>query len=229
MSIELPAGDVCPPLHEDLDRPDLPGTIVWDLDNISDVFAARGLQGKIRPYMILQLCLSVYYAVVYSADFSNLNAYYTWTPGIPPINASNIDIFNRSMYRSTIYYIVSTDYEIECNGTFFYRNETGPLYDTSYYNATDGIVRFNDISMYESVGIFWVLWGLLLIAVVSFVTTRLYVGKYNQLLYLVSFKQDKKENKLVPVKLHIGFTILCNAKSFSNLFFEVMCKLRPML
>lgn len=68
-------------------------------------------------------------------------------------------------------------------------------------------------------------WGISIAYFVVFIVLRLVSGKYNQMILLVQFNGDEDEHrkKVKPAKLSVAYTIMCNAKSFSNIVFKDLC------
>ena len=197
-------------LRDDIRINDLtaPSPLSWKRKDINTQVVDPGWQNKFNIRMIVQVRLSVMYAIVYGLSFTGLNAYYEWPlePGTtttttgPEVNLESI--------------LTDEEY-FACEDTTFYLNETGPiLYQSNvvYDSTTHNLLTL--------MGTYW---GISIAFFVAFIIVRLYFGQYNQLLLLVKFKKDK-DGKVKPVKLSFAYTVMYNAKSFSNVVFKDLCK-----
>lgn len=183
--------------------------------NISDINAQVGIKGwkaKFNIKMIVQVVLSIFYAIVYGISFAGLNPYYAW-----PLDQDSTSTTTRTTWTVGINSILTNEEYFQCEDKTLYANETGPLVS---YESTYNIVYDNGASeILKSMGAYW---GISIAFFIVFVIIKLYSGKYNQLIYVVSFKED--DNGVKPAKLSFAYTIMCNAKTFSNVVFMDLCE-----
>lgn len=197
---EVSPGD----LVEDDDDIRAPRPLSWDRRNLHVQVADPGWKNKFNLKMVVQVGLSVMYAIIYGISFTRLNPYYKW-----PLT---MDSTGEVVLESVL-----TDEEaFVCEGTKYFLNETGPILDSAtkvvYSNST-----------HELLLIMGQYWGISIAFFVIFIIARLCSGRYNQLLLLVQFGKDE-DGEVKPAKLSFAFTIMCNAKSFSSTVFKDLCK-----
>jgi hypothetical protein len=185
----------------------------WKYSDIDNQVGDKGWQNKFTIRMIVQVALSIFYAIVYGLSFIGLHPYYEW-----PLDSSSTT--SRTTTGSVQVGVISalTDEEyFTCQDKTFFLNETGPLmnYDEESILYDDGIY-----DVLKNMGIYW---GISIAFFVAFVISRLYSGRYNQLLLVVKFKLSENDAVVKPIKLSFAYTLMCNAKSFSNVVFMDLC------
>ena len=113
--------------------------------------------------------------------------------------------------------VVLTDVEsFECQNSTWYLNGTGPLYNATvdFQMATDDL----HLGPY---------FGFCVFIVVIFTLSRLFSGRYNQLLLLMKFKKNNSGD-IEPVKFSVAFTIICNMSKFVSVQYVDLCGMRAM-
>lgn len=141
-----------------------------------------------------------------------MKPYYEW-----PLDLSSSTSTAQSL--EVAFSSVLTDEEyFTCQDKEFFLNETGPLLrlDDSY----DVVYVDGNYNLLKNMGAWW---GITIAFFVTFIVFRIWSGQYNILLLVVKFKVDNV-SKVKPTKLSFAYTIMCNAKSFSNVVFQNLCK-----
>mmetsp|Transcript_2024 Transcript_2024/g.3642 ORF Transcript_2024/g.3642 Transcript_2024/m.3642 type:complete len:175 (+) Transcript_2024:414-938(+) len=164
--------------------------------------------------MVVQVALSIFYAIVYGLSFIGLNPYYEW----PLDSSSTTSTTTTGALQVGIISALTDEKYFTCQDKTFFLNETGPLmnYDEESIVYDDGTY-----DVLKNLGIYW---GISIAFFVAFVISRLYSGRYNQLLLVVKFKLGENGAVVKPIKLYFAYTLMCNAKSFSNVVFMDLCK-----
>lgn len=205
MADNPPVGPEVEPGDVDVDVKEfcIPRPMSWDRRKLNAEVAERGWKNKFNITMAVQVGLSTMYAIVYGLSFAGLNAYYEW----PLEMTTDEEVALEAVLTDEDYFM--------CDGTTFYLNGTGPI-------GSENVVYDN--STYEVLRNMGIYWGLSIGFFVLFIIAKLYLGQYNQLLLLVKFEKDD-DDEVKPVKLSFAYTIMCNAKSFSNVVFTDLCKI----
>jgi hypothetical protein len=210
--------------EEGVDRPEEvrskpPVPLSWKFKDINEQVVPQGWK-PFSKKMYFQLLASAIYATVYGMTYSKVNAYYEWPQ---KDYYADMELYFTPDPIVAIERILSGDEMIFCDGKQYYKNGTGPIFSSqneTTYDIQTGISDFVDIM--------GPLWGLVIFLFIAFTTAKLYYGKYNQLLGIVKFKEVTRQGvvEIIPVKFSFAFTIMCNAKTFTNLFFtDDVCKL----
>jgi len=186
------------------------------LSHLDDQVGDKGWKDKFNRQMVVQVGLSIFYAIIYGLSFVGLNAYYAWPLDEEPTSTSTTT--STSNLNVDIYSVLTDEEYFQCENKTFFANETGPLLS---YKSSHTIVYEN--GYYEILKNMGAYWGISIAFFVAIIVFKIYEGKYNQLILVVKFKEDK-DGKLKPAKLSFAYTIMCNAKSFSNVVFMDLCK-----
>jgi hypothetical protein len=123
---------------EDL-QPDIcsnPYPLSWDRSKLNDQVGEPGWRNKFNWYMVMQVCLSVFYAIIYGISFTGLHPYYEWPPQLK--NISDDSILCPSVKQITLESILTNAESFKCKNTTFFLNETGPLFNCTleeHFNA----------------------------------------------------------------------------------------------
>jgi hypothetical protein len=186
----------------------------WKYSDIDNQVGDKGWQNKLTFKMVVQVALSIFYAIVYGLSFIGLNPYYEW----PLDSSSTTSTTTTGALQVGIISALTDEKYFTCQDKTFFLNETGPLmnYDEESIVYDDGTY-----DVLKNLGIYW---GISIAFFVAFVISRLYSGRYNQLLLVVKFKLSENGAVVKPIKLSFAYTLMCNAKSFSNVVFMDLCK-----
>lgn len=197
-------------LAEGGDKPELdlpvPVPLSWDLEHIHDRVAPVGWK-PVTWKMIKEVLLCTFCAVVYGFSFTALEPFYQWPPvGDGFENGTEAEDFNSTRLSIPLEYVLTDEESFECNGTWFYKNGTGPLFDLEddQYVLTDGLFG----SLMRTMGTYW---GIAIFLFVAFTVVQLYFGRYNELLGIVKFKEAEGEDghvRLQPIAFSFVFTIM---------------------
>eukprot|EP00977_Amphora_coffeiformis_P017491 scaffold5771_cov171-Amphora_coffeaeformis.AAC.8 len=124
-----------------------------------------------------------------------------------------------------IYYAIAVSILSTRESNYYYSYGSSEANTNSYLEVI--VERRDDLKLGPYIG--FAIFGVFLFAL-----TRLAKGRYNQLLLLVKFREDADTGEIVPVKLSVAFTILCNmiASSFRCntticVVAEPWCRIRP--
>lgn len=151
---------------------------------------------------------AIFYAIVISIVLTTeTNYYYTYDSSDAYLTVN-----------SDLEIILSDEVSFTCNGRTYYLNNTGPLKGRTadYSTRTDFLAFAPHI-------------GFAMLSIFIFVLTRLAMGRYNQLLLLVKFREQTHSGEIVPDKLSVAFTILCNMSKLVSVQYDDLCGRRAMV
>jgi hypothetical protein len=193
-----------------------PEPLSWKLSDQYKKVGDTGWRNKFNIRMAVQVGLSIFYAIVYGLSFRGLKPYYEW----PLDDLSSSTSLSQSLPVDFSSVLTDEEYFV-CQDKEYFLNQTGPLlrlddsYDIVYSNGTHLLL--------QNMGLCW---GITIAFFVAFIVFRVWSGQYNVLLLVVKFKEDINESGrrvIKPVKLSFAYTIMCNAKSISNVVFQSLC------
>lgn len=147
---------------------------------------------------------AIYYAIVVSLKLTTQSNYYYTYPS--------------DRMHGTLEVVLSDEESFYCNGTTYHLNNTGPLKGQTGEYTTN----MDDLNLGPYI-------GFAIVGIVIFIVTRLFKGRYNQLLMMVKFREEEISGEIVPVKLSIAFTVLCNMSKLVSVQYGDLCGRRAMI
>lgn len=144
------------------------------ISDVDDQVGEKGWKEKLNIRMVVQVGLSIFYAIIYGLSFVGLNAYYAW-----PLEEEPTSTSTTTTWKVGINSILTDEESFECQDKTFYANETGPLVT---YESSSIVYDNGAYDLLKSMGVYW---GISIAFFVAFVIFRIYSGQYNQLILLV--------------------------------------------
>jgi len=203
-----------------------PVPLSWKAKNVNAQVAKVGWK-PLNKKMIFRLAMCAFYAASYGYTYgTRTDWFYAW-----PLEDGNGTVV--SMDHNPTMNIDNTNVVVEvvlegfltngkevytCDNRTYFLNETGPIPNLVNDAGCDMSIEED-----MAAGILYVivpLIGVMIFFFILFIMIKLYFGKYNQLLGLIKFKEFKNrgthEVSWKPDKFSFAFSIMCNAKSFTN-------------